>query len=170
MKKVILIILLALNITPAYADEYSLIKADGSIVNKIVCTAEICGNPNSLYSLLTLKPGESYVRTDTSPVIAHETKPYEIVAKVNADNTWQISHIEPIQVVQDATVLKKTERQFNPETSVMTLPDNPPVVGATILIDKKVETNTPEVLNEIEQWLFDLIAALSELFAGWVWS
>ena len=169
MKKAILIFLLLGNITPAYADNYQLVNADGSVENTIVCTHEICGNPNSLYSFLTLKSGQKYVRVDQSPVFAKETQPYEIVTKINEDNTLQIQHVEPIGVTDDTRVLKSTERQFDPQTSIMTQPENPPLVAATIEIEKKVETQTPEILDELEQWWFNLLAALTELFAGWVW-
>jgi predicted secreted Zn-dependent protease len=169
MKKAILIFLLLGNITPAYADNYQLVNADGSIENTIVCTVEVCGNPNSLYSILTLKLGQKYVRADASPVFAKETQPYEIVSKINEDNTLQIQHVEPIKVTDDTRVLKTTERQFDPQTSIMTQPVNPPVVAATIEIDKKVETTTPEVLNELELWWSNLLAALAQLFAGWEW-
>jgi hypothetical protein len=134
-----------------------------------VCTVEVCGNPNSLYSILTLKPGQKYVRNDTSPVFKKETQPYEIVSKINEDNTYQIKHVEPIQITEDTRVTKQTERTFDPQTSVMTQPINPPVVAATIEIDKKVETSTPEVVDELEQWWAFLLKALNELFAGWVW-
>jgi hypothetical protein len=169
MKKAILIFFLLVNITPAHADNYQLVNEDGSIANTIVCTHELCGNPNSLYSVLTLKLGQKYVRADQSPVFAKETQPYEIVTKVNADNTLQIQHVEPIKVTEDTRVLKSTERQFDPQTSIMTQPENPPVVTATIEIEKKVETETAEALDELEQWWFNLLAALAELFAGWVW-
>jgi hypothetical protein len=169
MKKAILIFLLLGNITPAYADNYQLVNADGSVENTIVCTVEVCGDPNSLYSILTLKLGQKYVRADANPVIAKETQPYEIVTKINEDNTLQIQHVEPIKVTDDTRVLKITERQFDPQTSIMTQPVSPPVVATTIEIDKKVETTIPEVLNELELWWSNLLAALAELFAGWEW-
>jgi hypothetical protein len=116
-----------------------------------------------------LKVGQKYVRNDSNPTIAKETVPYEVVTKINEDNTYQIKHVEPIQVTEDTRVTKQTERTFDPQTSVMTQPINAPVVAATIEIDKKVETNTPEVVNELEQWWVNLLAALTQLFASWVW-
>lgn len=65
MKKLIFIILLALNITPAYADEGGWVKvnAEGKVISGTsVCTPDVCGNVNSEYSKLTLAPGEHYVQ------------------------------------------------------------------------------------------------------------
>ena len=170
MKKAIFILLLALNITPAYADEYSLIGVDGKVVNTIACTVEVCGNPNSLYSVLTLKLGERYVRTDTSLNVQKETNPFQIVTQINDDNTYQIKQVEPIKVTEDTRVVKETEREFNPETAIMTQSENAPVVKATIEIDKKLETKTPEALSELEEWWANLLAALTALFADWIWA
>jgi predicted secreted Zn-dependent protease len=169
MKKAILIFLLLGNITPAHADVYDLVNQDGSIENRIECTVEVCGNLNSLYSLLTLKPGQKYVRNDPKPVIAKETQPYEVVSKINEDKTFEIKHVEPIMVTVDTRVLKETQRTFDSETRIMTQPENAPVVKATIEIDKKIETKTPQVVDELEQWWSSLLAALTQLFAGWVW-
>jgi hypothetical protein len=169
MKKAILIFLLLGNITPAYADSYDLVNADGSIENRIECTVEVCGNPNSLYSILTLKPGQKYVRPGSNTTVAKETQPYQIVTKINQDNTYEIRQVEPIKVAEDVRVLKETVQNFDPQTSIMTQPENSPVVKATIEIDKKVETKTPEVLDELEQWWSNFLAALAQLFAGWVW-
>ena len=169
MKKAILIFLLAINITPAHADTYELRNADGSVENRIECTVEICGNPNSLYSISTLKPGQMYVRTDPNATFAKETHPYEIVIKKNEDKTYQIHHVEPIQITEDVRVLKKTERQLDPQFSSMPEKPNNPVTIATIEIDKKVETKTPEVIDELELWWANLLIVLTNLFAGWVW-
>jgi hypothetical protein len=169
MKKAILIFLLLGNITPAYADSYLLVNADGSIANKIVCTVEVCGNTNSLYSMMTLKPGQKYVREGENTTVAKETQPYEIVTKINTDNTYQINYVEPVQVTEDTRVLKTTERTFDPVTAISTQPTNAPVVAATIEIDKKVEAKTPEALDELELWWANLLSALATLFAGWVW-
>ena len=42
------------------------LDANGNVLNRIICTADVCGNPNSGYSLATLKPGERYVLESTS--------------------------------------------------------------------------------------------------------
>lgn len=53
---------------PAYSDVYVIVDANNVVVSgAIVCDAGTCGDPNSLYSRLTLKAGERYVlqgRTD----------------------------------------------------------------------------------------------------------
>jgi hypothetical protein len=62
MKKVIAIIAaVAWTITPANADVYVKVDANGNAIGgAIVCDAETCG-AGSLYSQLTLNEGESYV-------------------------------------------------------------------------------------------------------------
>jgi hypothetical protein len=169
MKKAILIFLLAINITPAHADDFQLVNEDGSIENTLVCSMEICGNPNSLFSVLTLKPGQKYVRNDVNPVIQKETQPYEVVSKVNDDNSYTIANVEPIQVAENVRVLKTTERTFDPVTSILTQPENAPVVKVAVEVEKKAEGKALEVIDELEQWWAFLLAALAELFAGWVW-
>jgi len=62
--------LLALNALtmPAKADVYVIVDSNNVVVSgAIVCDAGVCGDPNSLYSKLTLKEGQRYVlqgRTD----------------------------------------------------------------------------------------------------------
>jgi hypothetical protein len=55
-------------ISPAQADVYVIVDSNNVVVSgAIVCDAGVCGNPNSLYSKLTLKEGQRYVlqgRTD----------------------------------------------------------------------------------------------------------
>jgi hypothetical protein len=169
MKKAILIFLLLGNITPAYADDFKLVNEDGSVENRIVCSVEICGNPNSLFSVMTLKPGQKYVRDDVNPVIQKETQPYQIVSKVNDDNTYTISSVEPIQVAENVRVLKTTESTFDPVTTIFNQPENAPVVKTSVEIEKKVEGGAAETISELEKWWANLLAALAELFAGWVW-
>ena len=61
--KFFLICLIFSAVSPvAHAEEvWRHLDANGNVLNRIICTADVCGDPNSTYSRLTLKPGERYV-------------------------------------------------------------------------------------------------------------
>jgi len=63
MKKAIAVVAaLAWTITPANADVYVKVDANGNAIGgAIVCEASVCGNPDSSYSRATLGQGEQYV-------------------------------------------------------------------------------------------------------------
>jgi hypothetical protein len=63
MKKAIAITALLVGvISPANADVYVKVDANGNAIGEaIVCEASVCGNSNSGYSRATLKSGEQYV-------------------------------------------------------------------------------------------------------------
>lgn len=72
MKRIVsaLAFVLAFVASPATADVYVIVDSNNVVVSgAIVCDANVCGDPNSLYSRLTLKAGERYVlqgRTDAN--------------------------------------------------------------------------------------------------------
>lgn len=63
MKKVIAVVAaLAWTIAPANADVYVKVDANGNAIGgAIACGADVCGDPNSVYSQMTLGAGERYV-------------------------------------------------------------------------------------------------------------
>ena len=197
MKKAILIFLLLANITPAYAEDvagYVKIDAQGNQIGQvIVCTPSVCGDSNSVFSKMTLQPGESYAiqsKADTNGNVAGINPTPETQLKVDvATNQFTV-----VRTAEITPVVKKVE--VAPVASTTTEPVEPKVTY-TPVTTLKVKTTTVETFNPITEqpvtvvekkvviepvinepvdtwwdlWFIDL-AALEEwfknFFAGWL--
>ena len=73
-RKIVLVsgFLLITNIQSSHAEEvggWALVDEYNNVLTVNVCTPSVCGDPNSLFSQLTLKPGQKYVlQTAADPV------------------------------------------------------------------------------------------------------
>jgi hypothetical protein len=110
-------------------DAYIKVDANGKAIGgAIVCTADVCGDPNSTYSKLTLQPGERYVlQFKGDPVTGNvagipATDP-NVTLKVNAQtNEWTKTTTIPLSepttvIVNQAPVTVtavQTEEKWNP--------------------------------------------------------
>jgi hypothetical protein len=187
MKKAIFIILLAINITPAHANEGGWVKVDASgnqIGQVIVCTPSVCGDGTSTFAKMTLKEGESYVlqsNADNKGNVAGMNTTPEITLKVEvATNQWTVTKVNTV-----IPTVSTSENDPNPEpittakiktTVVETF--NPVTDQPLTVVSKKAVIETPVVPNEeinLVDWWSGLVldyAALTEWFVkfyeGWL--
>jgi len=175
VKKLIIIFLVFVNITPAVADQGGWVKVDANnqvISGTIVCTPDVCGDANSPYSQGTLSAGERYVqiaRPDTTgnvtgPNVVAPTMPNEIVS----------GRIDPVTEVM--TVTKTTEEPFAPGVTVVRESEqkfskNEPVV-ITNYKELIVKIQSVELLRENErfiEWIKTIRKILEKLYPDFVW-
>ena len=119
MKKVIAIIAaVAWTITPANADVYVKVDANGNAIGgAIVCDAATCG-AGSLYSQLTLNEGESYVLQGYGHTGIGNNNPNTAVKVDKQTNEWTVTtpntvttfvpQHEPVYVAPVAPVIVET--------------------------------------------------------------
>lgn len=125
MKKIIILLITLLGITPVYADVYVKVDASGNAIGgAIMCDAGTCG-AGSQYSQLTLQAGEQYVLQGTGQAGIGNNNPNTQVAVDIATNEWtvtrqiQVTPAEPI-VINDQQVISytvQTVQTFTPATS-----------------------------------------------------
>lgn len=142
------LLLLITGVAPVSAnDAYIKVDANGKAIGgAIVCTADVCGDPNSTYSKLTLQPGERYVlQFKGDPVTGNvagipATDP-NVTLKVNAQtNEWTktttIPLPEPTTVIVNQAPITvtavQTEEKWNPTVvEVKATPTPTPTVTIT---------------------------------------
>lgn len=198
MKKLIilLVVLLASTVIPARADVYVIVDSNGVVVSgAIVCDAGTCGDPNSLYSRLTLKAGERYVlqgRTDSNGnnsgigaqpnqilVVKEEPTKNTFVAITPTQTTVIVTPTvvepqptpepkpQPVAPTPTPTPTNTTETStVITETSTVTTVADTATVGAVINSDTTTTTTAPvETQPEPEIPLFS--ESLIEWLARW---
>jgi hypothetical protein len=151
MKKIIITIALCLIASPAYADVYVKVDANGVAVDgPIMCDAGTCG-AGSEYSRLTLKEGEQYVLQGTGHAGIGANNPDTQVKVDIPTQTWTVTNTQTEQVVQ----------QFTPETN----PSNPrPTVVTPVVIDTSTATtDTATVVTDTATAIIETATALSEI-------
>jgi hypothetical protein len=176
MKKAILIFLFAINITPAHANEiggWVKVNANGAVISgTIVCTPDVCGDPNSEYSKDTLLPGESYVqivRATSDGNVAGPNVPLEnnnqiVTVKANAENNLATIVRKSVEEVSPGiTVIKQQETTYDNEQSSAKIIAK----EASIKIEQIVIKEDPSFLNwlnVLNQLLFDWLTNFT-----WAW-
>lgn len=145
MRKYLIAALLLTNIPAANADGYAKVDANGNqIGGVIVCDAGTCGNPDSLYSRLTLQPGERYVlqsKTDSKGNVAGINPSENTKVKVDIPTTtWTVETKTKVEVVPDVAVEVTTRRTFNP--TVEPAPQPAPIVTPTPTPTPTTDTST----------------------------
>jgi len=151
MKKIIILLALILGTTPAYADVYVKVDANGNAIGgAIMCDAGTCG-AGSQYSQLTLQAGEKYVLQGTGQAGIGNNNPNTQVKVDLETNEWtvtrqvEITPTEPI-IINDQTVISytaQTVERFTPATS----PGNDkPVVP--VVIPEPTSTTPPLEFTE----------------------
>lgn len=101
MKKISIALVLGLAFsTPAAADVYVKVDANGvAIDGPIMCDSGTCG-PNSQFSQLTLKPGERYVLQGTGSAGIGGNNPGTEVKVDLQTNEWTVTNTQTQQVTQ----------------------------------------------------------------------
>ena len=176
MKKAILIFLLLGNITPAYADQGGWVMVDANnkvISGTIVCTPDVCGDPNSPYAKATLQPGQRYVQITKAdqtgnvagPNVVAQTAPNQTVsAKVDPVTevvTVTTTVVEPL--APRVTVVKETETTYAVEQPAPITTIKAPVI----------EVKEPETIKEdpaFIDWLELINQMFMTLFANFTWA
>jgi hypothetical protein len=125
MKKVIIILVMLLGVTPANADVYVKVDANGNAIGgAIMCDAGTCG-AGSTFSQLTLQPGEQYVLQGTGQAGIGNNNPDTQVKVDLTTNEWTVTRqstivpSEPL-VINDQQVVSytvQTTETFTPATS-----------------------------------------------------
>lgn len=176
MKKAILIFLLAINITPAHADQggWVMVDASGKIISgTIVCTPDVCGDVNSPYAKATLQPGQRYVQITKADSTGNVAGP-NVVAQT-APNQTVSTKVDPVTNV--ATITTKTVERLAPgantvrETSTTYSLDQPAPV--TTVKAPVVEIAQPEVIKEdpaFLEWLDLVHQMFLDLFTNFTWA
>jgi hypothetical protein len=176
MKKAILIFLLLGNITPAHADQGGWVMVDANnkvISGTIVCTPDVCGDPNSPYSKATLQPGQRYVQITKAdqtgnvagPNVVAQTAPNQIVsAKVDpVTNVATVTTTTVDPLAPRVTVIKETETTYAVEQ-----PAPVTTVKAPVLEIKEPETIEED--PEFIEWLDLINQMFMALFANFSWT
>lgn len=165
MKKLLIALLVFMPLN-AYADEaWVKVDANGKAIGgAIVCSASVCGDPNSTYSKLTLQPGERYVmqmkaQPDGNVVGIGNNNPNTEV-KVNLQtNEWTVTHSTQVEIkspvatdtTPSITVTTKTVEKFNPTVET---PKPTPTVTPTPVVQPTV-TDTPTVITPVIKTVVD---------------
>ena len=166
MKKAIAITaLLVGTLTPANADVYVKVDANGNAVdNAILCDAVTCGD-SSEYSRLTLKEGERYVLQGYGDAGIGNNNPNTAVKVDIPTQTWTVINTQTEQV----------ERIFTPqadltpvfvmpvETSTSTM-DSTTVVSDTATVTVETSTATSESTT-FEALYAQIMALLTRILA-----
>jgi hypothetical protein len=176
MKKAILIFLLLGNITPAYADQGGWVMVDANnkvISGTIVCTPDVCGDPNSPYSKATLQPGQRYVQITKAdqtgnvagPNVVAQTAPNQTVsAKVDpVTNVATVTTTTVDPLAPKVTVIKETETTYAVEQPAPVTTVKAPII----------EIEEPETLKEdpeFIEWLDLINKMFMALFANFSWT
>jgi hypothetical protein len=176
MKKVILILLLSLNITPAFADEGGWVKVNASgkvISGTMVCTPEVCGDVNSSYAKLTLLPGERYVQITKADQTGNVTGP-NVVAPILANQTVE-AKVDPVTNVM--TVIKKTVEPVAPRVTIVketqTTFSVETATPVTLVKAPVIDVIEPETIKEdpvFISWLDAVHLMFVNLFKNFTWA
>lgn len=135
------ILLLVGFIAPAKAsDAWIKVDANGNAIGgAIVCDRAVCGDPNSLYSRLTLQPGERYV--------------LQFKADPNTGNVAGIPATDPnvtLKVNTETNEWTKTTTQVLPEPTPININGNTVTVSEVKVVERWNPTVTPEPQPEPE--------------------
>jgi hypothetical protein len=167
MKKIIITVVLALSITPAYADVYVKVDAQGNAISgAIVCDASTCG-AGSEYSRLTLQEGEQYVLQGTGSTGIGNNNPEKKVVVDIPTQVWTVTN----------TTTEQVENRFTPQENLL---NNLPVQleTTTVVTDTataKIETATvlnninfasPDWLSEFMTWFNNFIKQFYAILEG----
>jgi hypothetical protein len=152
MKKTIMTVVLALSMTPAYADVYVKVDAQGNAVGgAIVCDAVTCGS-DSDYARATLAEGERYVLQGLGTTGIGNNNPDKKVVVDIPTQVWTVTN----------TTTETIENKFTPQENLLT-PAPVQLETTTVVIDTataKIETAT--VLSDIDfsapDWFAEFIA------------
>lgn len=120
MKRFMLIVTIMIIGSPiANADTYVIVDSSNTVVSgAIVCDAGTCGNPNSLYSQLTLEQGQRYVLQNKTDANGNDTgvgaQPNQIIKVKEEPERNLFAVITPENVTGFA--VDKTQKVYIPDS------------------------------------------------------
>jgi hypothetical protein len=144
---------------PAHSDVYVIVDSNNVVVSgAIVCDAHVCGDPNSLYSRLTLKTGERYVLQGRTDAQGNNSgigaQPNQIlVVKEEADkNTFVAATATTITTIVTPKVVESTptpqpEPISTPAPVTTPTPTPQPTVTETTTVTT-VDTSTVTIVTD----------------------
>jgi hypothetical protein len=176
VKKLIIILLAFVNITPAVADQGGWVKVNANnqvVSGTIVCTPDVCGDANSPYSKGTLSAGERYVQVTKADTTGNVAGP-NVVAPT-ASNEVVVGTIDP--ATQAMTVTRTVEEPFAPGVTVVRESNtrfsvNEPAIITTYK-DLVLKIESSETLSKNErfiEWIKIVRKLLEKIYPDFVWS
>ena len=182
MKKAILIFLLAINITPAYADEmggWVKVDAKGTIISgTMVCTPVVCGDSNSLFSQLTLLAGKRYVQiTKADPVTGNVAGPNVIDHGPNTKITGVVNLDTGVATINTVSVLPMNNHTIiMQKEDVYSVAETQPlndIVDASVIVQPKIAVEKTMTAEEIiatweidfDKWFTEWVIYMQEFWA-----
>jgi hypothetical protein len=181
MKKIIITVALCLIASPAYADVYVKVDANGvAIDGPIMCND--CGG-DTLFTRLTLKEGERYVLQGTGSAGIGGNNPDTQVKVDIPTQTWTVTNTQTQEVVQEFTPQTSPGNNRNVyveptitnpvvETQTATTDSSTVVMDtATAIIDtatvfSDIDFNSSDWLSKFMTWLNNLITQLYARLEG----
>jgi hypothetical protein len=152
MKKITFVLAASLSVIPvyAYADVYVKVDANGIAVDgPIMCDSGTCGE-GSLFSKLTLKPGERYVLQGIGQAGIGGNNPDTQVKVDLQTNVWTVTNTQTNTVTQEFTPQNSPGNERPVVVPPQPIVDTPTVKvdTATVFVDTKtvtVDTKTATV-------------------------
>jgi hypothetical protein len=152
MKKITIILVMLLGVTPANADVYVKVNANGNAIGgAIMCDAGTC-DAGSEYSRLTLQAGERYVLQGTGQAGIGNNNPNTQVQVDLQTNEWTITRQVEVKptvpvIINDQPVISyttQTVEKFTPTTN----PSNPqPTPVAPVIVPPVVDSGTTTAID-----------------------
>jgi hypothetical protein len=157
--------------SPSHADVYVIVDENGVAQSgAIVCDYFTCGDPNSLYSKLTLAPGQRYALQGTGSAGIGNNNPNTEV-KVDSNNTWTATHTDPVTTQQTVTIIND-QPQTQPVSPRPIRVDTSTVTSDTSTVRSDTSTATVS-LTDIEdlsslRWMLEFILAHFPAFLAYL--
>jgi hypothetical protein len=159
--------------SPSHADVYVIVDQNGVAQSgAIVCDYATCGDPNSLYSRLTLAPGQRYALQGTGSAGVGNNNPNTEV-KVDSNNIWTATHTDPVTTQQTVTIIND-QPQTQPVSPRPIVTDTSTVTSDTSTV--RSDTPTAAVsLTDIEdlsslRWMLEFILTHFPAFLAYLQS
>ena len=157
--------------SPSHADVYVIVDENGVAQSgAIVCDYATCGDPSSLYSQLTLAPGQRYALQGTGSAGVGNNNPNTEV-RVDSNNTWTATHTDPVTTQQTVTIIND-QPQTQPVSPRPIAIDTSTVTSDTSTARSDTPTATVSV-TDIEdlsslKWMLEFILAHFPAFIAYL--
>jgi len=157
--------------SPSHADVYVIVDENGVAQSgAIVCDFATCGDPDSLYSKLTLAPGQRYALQGTGSAGVGNNNPNTEV-RVDSNNTWTATHTDPVTTQQTVTIIND-QPQTQPVSPRPITTDTSTVTSDTSTVRSDTSTATVS-LTDIEdlsslRWMLEFILAHFPAFIAYL--
>lgn len=159
--------ILLISLDKASADVYVKVDAQGNAIDgAIVCDAGTCGDPNSLYSKLTLKEGERYVLQGYGTTgIGNNTPNTEVKVDIPT-NTWTVT--TPTTTSTFVPTREESTQVINSNPVITPVVIDSPTVtisdSSTVISDSSTVTTSGLTLSS-NPTLEEVIALLNKVLA-----